>query len=259
MKYVDVGSIKEGDRIRWRFPSLNNDNGGRVIRIIKWDHSSHYDAPYLDCYVDLGDGHGQQRAIGLPFVTHLNGRSVDRKYWNGRLPGLDLLRQPINEIVRSGGIQQIRFPLNEEDALALKTSTRKGLDEMSDSHRAHIEKWEPHIEKLGAEHVWGSANRFSGRGGGGPVYVAIKRGQKDYAIVDYDTEKQTKAKVLEDGFESSKTLMESFKAYRAKAKEERQASKPVKKAAEKKKPAAKKAPAAKAKKGPAKKPVRRKK
>jgi hypothetical protein len=113
---------------------------------------------------------------------------------------------------------------------------------MSDSHRAHIEKWEPHVEAMGAEHVWASANRFSGRNGEGPVYAAIKRGSNDYAIVDYNTETQKKAKVLEDGFESSKTVMEAFKEYRAKAKAERGDDKakktPAKKAAAGKKAAA---------------------
>jgi len=262
LEFVEIGSIVEGDRIRWSFPQIGNEippvHSARVHKIVGWGHSQTYDAPYVDFFEFQTF---VRRAIALPFVTHHNGRRVDRRYWAGRLPELDLLRQhsSSNGKERTPSAAQLRIPLTEEDALALKTSTRKSLDEMSESHRAHIEKWEPHVEAMGAEHVWASANRFPGRSGEGPVYAAVKRGQKDYAIVDYNTETQKKAKVLADGFESSKTVMEAFKEYRAMAKEERAAAKPAKKAATKK-PAAKK-PAAKktttAKKPAAKKPVRK--
>jgi hypothetical protein len=247
LEIVDIGTIFEGDRIRWQFPQVGDAErpveDARVKKIVGWGHSKYYDSPFLDFFeVDDKGDFGVQRAIALPLITHHNGRRVDRTYWAGRLPELDLLRQPSSNGKRET-VAQLVMPLNEEDALAqLKTSTRKGLDEMSDSHRAHIEKWEPHVEAMGAEHVWASANRFSGRNGEGPVYAAIKRGSKDYAIVDYNTETQKKAKVLEDGFESSKTVMEAFKEYRAKAKAERGDDKakktPAKKAAAGKKAAA---------------------
>jgi hypothetical protein len=257
MEFVEIGSIKEGDRIKWQFPPVGDADRpieeGKVQTLRGWGHSKTYDAPYVE-FVDQATG--TFRAVGLPFITHVNGRRADRSYWSGRLP--ELVRQS-NGKERVGYISQLTIPLNEEDALAtaLKTSTRKSLDEMSDSHRLHIEKWEPHVDKLGAEHVWASANRFSGRGGDGPVYVALKRGSKDYAIVDYDTSKKQKAKVLEDGFESSTTLMEAFKAWRAKAKEERGDDKASKKPAGKTKAPAKGSKSA-PKKGTTKKtPVRK--
>jgi len=252
-EFVEIGSIHEGDRIKWQFPPVGPgvdrpEFSARVKRIVGWGHSKHYDAPYVDFYEE-GVG-GTQRAVALPLITNHNGRRVDRRYWADKLPELDLLRQPSNNGTRGYAIQ-LRIPMNEEDALALKTSTRKSLDEMSESHRAHIEKWEPHVTAMGAEHVWASANRFAGRGGEGLVYAAIKRGSKDYAIVEYNTETKKKAKVLADGFESSKTVMEAFKEYRTMAKDERGANKPKKAAAAKKA-----APKASAKKAPAKKPTK---
>lgn len=261
MEFVEIGSIVEGDRIRWSFPQIGNEMppvySARVYKVHGWGHSVTYDAPYIDFFEFQTF---VRRAIALPFVTHHNGRRVDRRYWAGRLPQLDLLRQHSSSNGKGKILSaaQLRIPLTEEDALALKTSTRKSLDEMSESHRAHIEKWEPHVEAMGAEHVWASANRFAGRSGEGLVYAAVKRGSKDYAIVDYNTETKKKAKVLADGFESSKTVMEAFKEYRAMAKEERAASKPAKPAAKKtaaKRPAAKKAPAKKP--TTKKKPVRK--
>ncbi len=267
MRHIDVGDLEAGDRIKWQWPPMADEEvpeySARIKSIIEYGNSSHYhDAPYIDFYAT----EGMQRTIALPFITHHNGRRVDKKYWAEKLPELGLqLRSSFNGN-RASGVQQLRMPLNEEDALALKTSTRKGLDEMSESHRAHIEKWEPHVEAMGAEHVWASANRFSERGGTGLVYAAIKRGSKDYAIVEYNTETKKKAKVLEDGFESSKNVMEAFKGFRELAKEDRTKSREAKKASAKKSPAKKKAPAASAKKkapakkkkkAPAKKPVRK--
>lgn len=223
---MDVGSIKQGDRISIQFPSWTRSQTIKIEKLTKWGHSEHFDAPYVDFFNDQ-----KYYAVALPFITHLNGRRVNREYWNGRNANLQgLIRdEPLREERKKPiTVVQIRLPFNEEDDLAtsLKTSTRKGLDEMSDSHRAHIEKWEDHVEAMGAEHVWASTNRFAGRGGEGPVYAAIKRGSKDYAIVSYDTSTGKKAKVLVDGFESSKTLMEAFKEYREMAKEERGEDKP---------------------------------
>lgn len=142
-----------------------------------------------------------------------------------------------------------------------KAKTRKSLDEMSVAHREHIEKWDPHLEALRAIFVWVAVSRVPGRGVTGPYYVAVKRGAKDYAIVDYDTEKQvsvTPKRVLADGFETSAAMMEAFKEFRKKARTEREAAKapkaskpPTRKAAPKT-PRAKSTKASTAKKAPSK-------
>lgn len=261
MQSVDVGTIKDGDRIRWQFPSQRNVHNGLVKQVRGHGHSSHYDAPFVDIFLALPGGGTTYNSIALPLITHLNGRRVDRRKWEAKLPNLDL-KAPADSVDQRGedGAAQPVLPMSKEElALAkLTTKTRKSLDEMSESHRAHIEKWEPHMDKLGGEHVWASCNRFAGRGGDGPMYLALKRGSKDYAIVEYDTEKMAKPKVLADGFETSGQVMEAFKEYRKKAKEERASAKgekPTKaKSSAATKPSAKKAPA---KKAPAKKPARK--
>lgn len=143
-----------------------------------------------------------------------------------------------------------------------KASTRKSLEEMSQSHREHIQKWDPHLENLKAVFVWVAVARISGRKVTGPHYVAIKRGSKDYAIVSYDTEKQIKVTpklVLVDGFETSAAMMEAFKEYRTKARAERAASKTPKATKPPKRTTKPKAPrATSTKKKAAKKPARRK-
>ena len=255
VQHIDVDDLEAGDRITWQWSPLGDEeppeHTARIKRIIKWGTTPNYqDAPYVDFYAT----EGMQRSVALPFITHHNGRRVDRRYWAEKLPGLKLHLQVSSNGSRASGVQQLRLPMNEEDALALKTSTRKGLDEMSESHRKHIEKWEPHVEAMGAEHVWASANRFSARGGTGLVYAAIKRGSKDYAIVEYNTETQKKAKVLDDGFESSKTVMEAFKEYRGLAKEQRTEDREARKASAKKT-----TPKASAKKPAAKKPAAKRK
>lgn len=152
----------------------------------------------------------------------------------------------------------------------LKTTTRKSLDEMSESHREHIERWEPHLEALRGEHVWAAVMRISGRGVTGPCYVALKRGSKDYVICDYDTDKKpdvTPKRVLAGPFDSSSTLMEEFKKFRAMAKEERTAAKeagkgkpkPVTKKATRKVATKKTTKTPAAKKTAAKKPTRTRK
>lgn len=225
METIDVGSIKQGDRISFLYPTMTVSRTLRVEALVGYGHSTGFDAPYVDFFSE----HHSQHAVALPFITHRNGRRVSQEYWSGRNPALVLNRGEQKAENKKIVVSQMRMPFNEEDDLAnLKTSTRKSLDEMSESHRAHIEKWEPHITALGAEHVWASANRFGGRGGEGPVYVAAKRASKDYAILDYDTATKKKAKVLVDGFESSKTLLEAFKEYREMAKAQRQADKPSK-------------------------------
>jgi hypothetical protein len=137
------------------------------------------------------------------------------------------------------------------------TGSRKSLDDMSDSHRAHVLKWEPHLENLKAEFVWIAVSRFPQKGAEGPHYVCIKRADKDFAIVDYDTANPkaiTKRNVLDEGFTTASSMLDAFKAYRQMARDERAAASESTKPAPKK-PAAKKAAATKkapAKKAPAK-------
>lgn len=255
MEVIEVDKIKPGDRLRWQFPGQERSHAGAVTKVRGYGESRHYKAPYLDAFISVtGVGGTTYHSLGFPIITHLNGRRVDRSKWAKNLPEGDIAQN-------GDGIIQTMLPLTREDAIlaSLNTKTRKSLDEMSESHREHIEKWEPHISKLGGEHVWASCNRFPGRGGDGPMYIALKKGAKDYVIVDYNTEKMVKPKVLADGFETSGQLMEAFKEYRQLAKEERAAAKPAKKASTK--TAAKdktKKPAAKAAKKPvSKKPVRK--
>lgn len=254
------GAIVEGDRLKWRFP----DNGLRDECEVKAVHS--FDDDGVSVFVDYmekpnGDRNGTYlRHVKMDWLTHHNGRRLDQAKEidsrHGEDKSVDLSVKP--------EARQVRFEGEEtEMAKALKTSTRKSLDEMSESHRQHIEKWEPHLDQLKAEHVWAAVSRIPGRGVEGPAYVAVKRGAKDYAIVDYDTAKQVKVtpkRVLEDGFESSTALMEAFKPYRVKAKEERNAAKTTAKPKPKAKAKPKrKAPAKKAapKKAAAKKPTRK--
>lgn len=114
--------------------------------------------------------------------------------------------------------------------------SRKSLSDMSDAHRDHVLFWEKHLDNLKAEFVWIAVSRFSERGGEGKHYVAIKRGDKDYAIVDYDTSNPkaiTKRNVLDENMTSSTAMMETFKKYRQLARDERAESKPKKAPAKK--------------------------
>lgn len=105
----------------------------------------------------------------------------------------------------------------------LTTTTKKSLDSMSEAHRAKIERWEPVLSLLGAQHVWASSPRFVGRGDG-PFYLAVKAGAKDYRIVSFDTSKSVKAKVLVKGITSPKEILRQFGEYRTMAKAERTAA-----------------------------------
>lgn len=223
MEVIEVDSLKVGDKIVWVYPDYPVEHNGTIVKLVRYAESKKYGVPYVEFFSREPMGN-ISRAVGLPYIIKRNGRRVDRKYWDNRKPELGLFRtngKATEEV-------QIQLLFEEEDLATLKTTTRKGLDEMSESHRAHIEKWEDHISTLGIEHVWASANRFAGRGGEGPVFIAAKRGSKDYVILDYNTETKKKPKVVADGFESSKTLMEAFKEYREQAKEERAESKPSK-------------------------------
>lgn len=103
----------------------------------------------------------------------------------------------------------------------LRTSHKKGLDEMSSAHRTKIERWEPMLSAIGAEHVWASSPRTSGRAPG-LFYLAVKVASKNYAIVGFDTSTPTtKATVLVGSIASPKALLEQFGAYRLMAKAER--------------------------------------
>lgn len=103
----------------------------------------------------------------------------------------------------------------------LRTTHKKALDAMSPAHRRWIERWEPMIEAIGAQHVWVSVPRFKGRGDG-PFFLGIKVGPRNYAIVEFDTSKKTqKSKTLVANIASPKTLLEQFGEYRAAARSER--------------------------------------
>ncbi len=135
------------------------------------------------------------------------------------------------------------------------SGSRRSLKDMSESHRDHVLFWEPHLENLRAEFVWIAVSRYPERGGEGKHYIAVKRGDKDYAIVDYDTSKDakiTKRNVLDEGFTSSTSMLETFKTYREMAREERASATKVAKPK-----TVRKTSTAKPKKGP-KKPVARK-
>ncbi len=246
-----AGEIKEGDTLKWQFPNGLKDEC-EVTRVAGFgDHT-------VSVFVDRAESSFYyQRHIDLAWLTHYNGRAIE-----GRGPSSKTSRQnqeSSSRLAEEAEVgNQINLTVEGAEMAAKNTSTRKSLDEMSDAHRDHIEKWDPHLPMLRGEHVWAAVSRTPGRGVEGPVYVALKRGAKDYAIVDYDTAtkpKITPKRVLAEGFESSGALMEAFGEYRAMAKEERNAAKsttkpkakvkakPTRKAAPKKttrKPSAKK-------------------
>lgn len=230
MDVVTESKIKQGMRIRWTFPSFGISGDEKINVLRHFGYSKHFDSPS----VDFIDTEGKHRTVPFCFITHLNGRRTDQSSYRNEHPEnfKPAYERPVSEKLQ---LTQLSLGLTEEDWLmaGTNTKTRKSLDEMSESHRQHIEKWEPHIKALGCEHVWAHATRVPGRGAEGPVYVAVKRGSKDYAILDYDTSKpKQKANVIADGFETSTALMEAFKEYREMAKNEkaeaRAAEKPAK-------------------------------
>lgn len=232
-----AAEIKEGDHLRFTFPNGLRDEC--EVTAVK-AHTDEGVVLYSD-FIQYPDGRIVPqflRAIRLDWLTHYNrkriaGSSQEKK-------------QRVDSAAETSEAKQFGFRSGGENDMA-ETKTRKSLDDMSESHRQHIEKWEPHLDNLRGEHVWAAVMRVPGRGVSGPCYVAVKRGSKDYAIVDYDTEKQpnvTPKRVLSDGFESSTALMEAFKEYRQMARDERAAAKPAAKTA--KAPTRKKAPAKKA-------------
>ena len=274
METPSAEQITEGDHLRWVFPSTGVADSATVVQIKEVHEEG------ISAYVDHMQLSGRPatgvyiRHIRLDWLTHYNRRRLDQARSRHEE------EKSVDSDIEAGS-EQFRFLLGEEPEMARKakatkkatktakpksdgmlTSHRKSLDEMSEAHRAHIEKWEPHLESLRGEGVWGFASRVPGRGTLGPCFIAVKRGAKDYAIVAYDTEKMYKITpkfVLEDGIESSTALLEAFKPYRLTAKEERNAAKaPAKPATKKKvaKPKAKPKPKPKVKKT-AKKPTRK--
>ena len=223
---------------------------------------------YSDHYKSRGKLIGAfERFVLLEHITHIGRRRVRRETSRhadriGLSSSSTTAASESHQTVLSTGNKEERDMVKKLKAM----QSRKGLDEMSESHRAHVERWDPHCAKMRAQFVWIGVQRFSQRGVEGPHYVAVKRDDKDYAILDYDTSKlevkSYRLKVVEDGFETSSAMMEAFKVWRATAREERAASKskPTKggakpKAKTRAKPKAKKAPA---KKAAAKKPPTRK-
>ena len=231
METFDPLQVTEGDSLRYVTP-MTGDSRSITVYGVK-GCSPEGGSVYTD-YIQKPDG----QRVGV-FLRHIRSDWVTH---HNRLRIAQTSRQEPKQSskMHSEAQEQLMLTIEEKANMAEKVhaTTRKSLNEMSEAHRKHIEKWDPHLAALKGEHVWASVNRIPGRGKEGPVYVALKRGAKDYAIVDYDTAKQvavTPKRILADGFESSSALMEAFKDYRQKAKSERLAAREADK-----KPAAKK-------------------
>ncbi len=249
-KRPEIGQIEQGDKLRWRYPNGITERA-TVLKVRSYPEESSA-GPGVS-FVDTAH---KFRDVAFAWLTHWRGR---------RLPGVPF-EPGVDSEFEQVEVEQTDLSLIKEEtqvatkkaAAMPKMKSRKSLGEMSESHRAHVERWDPHIEKLKAEFVWIAVSCLPGRGVEGPHFVAIKRGAKDYAIVEYDTEKQTRPKVLDDGFETSSAMMEAFKEYRKLARTRRN---DVKAKTATKRPA-KKAPAKKTatprKRAAAKKPAPRK-
>lgn len=223
-----LSNIKDGDLLKWE-NSFGTKCAGTVGKIIRSSESPTIGGT-VEFYEQVG-GKGPyrffsfHRVVALSHVTHVNGRKLSNMSSNREKRTVDF---PNEDEARQTDLSLGAEEEEAKMAQKLQTTTRKSLDEMSDSHRRHVERWEPHLEALRGQHVWAAVARIPGRGVEGPHYVALKRGAKDYVIVDYDTEKMTPAtpkRILADGFESSGTLMEAFREFRTKAKAEREAVK----------------------------------
>lgn len=112
---------------------------------------------------------------------------------------------------------------------------------MSEAHRRHIERWEPFLARLGAEHVWAATPRDRGRSGS-RFYLALKVGAKSYSIVEFDSSAKASesTKTLVADIASPKTVLETFKTYREMAKVERDAARETDSKTDSPKPVAKK-------------------
>jgi hypothetical protein len=251
MEVPMAAEIKEGDTLKWVFPNGLHDE----CTITKVAHRGDNQ---ISVYVDYIAPSNREpiamylRNVDLTWLTHYNGRRVgsDRSKTSRQKP------RGTSRLVAEAEAGQISLNEGGAEMAASNTSTRKSLDDMSQAHRDHIEKWDPHLKLLRGEHVWAAVSRTPGRGVEGPVYVAVKRAAKDYAIMDYDTAtkpKVTPKRVLADGFESSGALMEAFGEYRQMAKDERAAAKGTTKP----KPKAKAKPTRKAAPKKARKPAKK--
>lgn len=103
----------------------------------------------------------------------------------------------------------------------LATTTKKSLDSMSEAHRRHIERWEPFLASIEAQHVWAATPRFPGRGAG-PFFLAVKNGPRNYGIIEFDTSTEERVELATE-VSSPKTILEDFRPYRVTAKKERDA------------------------------------
>ena len=229
MPAFDPTAVVEGDSLRYVMPTTGSSMSVTVYGIR--NQSVEGIEIYTD-YMRRNDGRAPVflRRVKSSWVTHRNRLRITHQ------SASNVSRQKPKQLSillhTEAGHQTVST--TEKEAIM---ANRKSLDEMSEAHRSHIEKWEPHLEALQGEHVWAAVNRTPGRGVTGPVYVALKRAAKDYAVVDYDTEKRfdvTAKRILADGFESSSALMEAFKAYRQMAKTERLEAREAKKPAAKK-------------------------
>lgn len=213
----EVGQIEVDDRLKWRYP--NGTLGeARVLAVRGYPEGS--EAGPGVSFIDTAH---KARDVAFAWITHWRGR---------KLPTMKTTTG-ISSVVTNPEAQLDLTLTKEESKVATKKKaapkgqpqmkSRKSLDEMSESHRAHVEKWTPHVENLKAVFVWTAVSCIPGRGVEGPYFVAIKRGDKDYAIVEYNTQTQRVNKILDDGFETSSAMMEAFKEWRKVAKERRAA------------------------------------
>lgn len=220
----------------------------KVHKIVGWGMSEVL-GEYFTFYSDPSAGSPTfMRSVAVGSITHLNRRKVNST-------NTFALGQEDDEVDFREGQLTFGHSTKGDGMAKTLTKTRKSLDDMSDQHRKRIEFWEGHMENLRGVHVWFHVFRIPGRNVEGPCFVAVKRGDKDYMICEYDTAKPytvTPKFILEDGIETSGQLTDAFRQYRAQAKEERAEARPAKKESTKKPDGKKKAPA---KKTPAKKPV----
>lgn len=282
----EVHQLSEGDSIKWRLPNGVTDEATIGSFASRTEEGfAFFDAKERAISSD-GNGytHSYRRCVKTDWLTHFRGRRLRPSPNQSRQPEEDGVEfdtsAPRQTVLGIGKEAQMatrkkttRKPAPKKSAAKTKAAagkvpagSRKSLDDMSESHRKHIEFWGPHQDNLRAEFVWIAIRRFPERSGDGLYYVAVKRGDKDYAIVSYDTSKPakvTKRNVMDEGFETSSAMLEAFKEYRQLAKDERnearaKANPPKAKAKPKASPAAKKATAAAKKRTTKKPPVRRK-
>lgn len=241
--------ITEGKRLRWT-NSLGTKGEARVVRVKGFSESPSL-GPVVTFFSDhIGERAAYENNIALSHITHIGNKRVRKA------EGTGLTSPPADG---SEAAQASLMTGEEDPTMAMKG--RKSLDELSEAQRAHVEFWTPHAAKMKVDYVWVAVSRYPQRGTDGPHYVAVKKGDKDYRIVSYDTSKlkvkSYRMTVVEDGFETSTAMMQAFKQWRVTARAEREAARgkpakggkkraPAKKAAAKKAPAKRKAPAKKA-------------